>query len=153
MMTGIITFIVIVVLAILVCGMNDFTESKRIRRKYKEKQATRAPVSDEEFCVQANFSKTEVDYVSKFRTAFANFGGFDPLKMYPEDDFSDYGITHDDDMAMFLSSQGLLKDHPDYRYSFPFEEIQDFASLILLTQRINKKIEQDDATTSLSSAG
>jgi hypothetical protein len=50
-------------------------------------------------------------------------------------------------MAMFLSDKELLKDHPKYRYSFPLEEAQDFASLILLTQKINKEIERGDKTS------
>jgi len=152
MIIPIVTIVVIVALAVLVCGMSDSAKARRIRQKYKEKQASRTPVSDEDFCIKANISKAEVDYVSKFRSAFATFGGFDSLKMYPEDDYGDYGIAYDDDMAMFLSDKGLLKDHPNYRYSFPLEEAQDFASLILLTQKINKEIERGD-TNPLAKSG
>ena len=143
---AILLVVVALVVATLFGSRRQNAREKIIQNKYRDIQSSRNPLSDSEFCARARLAQTNQSFVCQFRTAFSDIIGSDPQRIYPEDDISSFGFVYDDDVAMFLNDQGLLRDHPSYRYSFPLDRVSDFSTLVSVTKKLNEEIEQSDAS-------
>ncbi|MFM2293603.1 MAG: hypothetical protein RLZZ350_16 [Verrucomicrobiota bacterium] len=100
---------------------------------------SRPPLSSVSFCELAHLPPEDVVLVDTFRQFFAEEMSrkvtITADKIYPEDDACT-AFQWDDDMAMFLTSKGLLTN-PDYEYSFPLEQVSCFTDLIKMTKQLN----------------
>jgi hypothetical protein len=114
------------------------------RRRYVSMQATRASLSDEVFCRQAGFDAPLVSVVQPIRPTLASFGGYDPLRIYPEDSFgAQFRLGYDDDVAFVVQNMKIIKGYNDY--SFPLEEVDTVADFVRAVWRLKKDAELDGA--------
>ena len=87
----------VIVLALLVLGLKYGWIWRRHKRHYQRIQADRAVLPDADFCREAGLDVSAIDAVSLMRDKLAERGGYDPLRIYPEDAFHGYfGLDYDD---------------------------------------------------------
>jgi hypothetical protein len=89
-----------------------------------------------EFCCRSALSTSLIPVIDRFRAAFASLATVTSDRIYPDDLPNDFGIDYDDDLAMFLSSEGLLTNR-DHRHNFPMEDVTGIADVFALTLRLN----------------
>ena len=96
----------------------------------------RSPIATAEFCRRCALPPSLIPVVDRFRAAFARLANVTSDRIYPDDRPDDFKIDYDDDLAMFLSSEGLLTNR-DNRHHFPLEDVSGLADVIQLTLRLN----------------
>ncbi len=92
LIVGIFVICIILILFLMYRLVRD-----RRQRDYLHIQSSRTPLSDEEFCHKEGLDSAVADVVHTLRHRLAKDSGCDPLRIYPEDDFSnDFGWNHID---------------------------------------------------------
>jgi hypothetical protein len=69
-------------------------ERLRDKGRSSQMQSVGIPLSDEEFCLKEGLDSSYSELVSTIRRKVGKFSNHDPLHIYPEDSFSDLGITY-----------------------------------------------------------
>jgi len=64
----------------------------------------------------------------------------DPTLIYPEDEATLFGLDYSDDLAMFLSNEGLLTNER-FHHDFPMEQASSVGDIIRLTLELNAQAE------------
>jgi hypothetical protein len=146
-----IAFIVgVVFVAFLVLGFKGAWKWRRYRKRYQTIQEHRAALPNEAFCHQMGLDSSNLGIVSTVRAKLAEPGRYDPLRIYPEDDFyPHFGLNYDDDIAMTVHAMKIIDGYRDY--SFPLEEVKTVADFVGVLLRIKQETERTgrrDATTS-----
>lgn len=127
--------IILVFLTIFVIGV---VRIWRARRRYAALQASRSPLTDEEFCHGAGFGSADEGVVFGIRSALAERGGgrHDASRIYPEDSPAVFGLGYDDDLDWFVDGTDLIPGFQPGSYSIPVEEVASVADLVRVVQRM-----------------
>ena len=132
--------LILVVLTLFVFGWLGSTVAKR---RYAALQASRTPITDEEFCRRAGLDLTQGNIVTTTRNALAErgLGRYDATRIYPEDSLNTFELGYDDDVGWFVEGAQLIPGfHPDSSW-FPVEEVTSVADFVRVVQRM-----KDEAT-------
>jgi len=89
-----------------------------------------------EFCSRSALSSACIPVIDSFRAAFAGLVTVTSDRIYPDDRLDVFGIDYADDLAMFLTREGLLTNK-HYRHDFPMEDVSGLADVIGLTLQLN----------------
>ena len=98
---------IFVICIILILLLRDHFVRKRRRRDYLRIQASRIPLSDEEFCHKEGLDPSIADVVHTIRQRLAKESGCDPLRIYPDDDFYDDFGWNKGDLEMLEDDMGI----------------------------------------------
>jgi hypothetical protein len=135
--------ITVVCLAILVLALKSEWAWRRDKRRYRRMQASRISLADTDFCQRAGLNPSAVNIVSRVRSELASLGGFEPLKIYPEDAFyTHFGLRYDDEVAGFVQGLKIIEGCADC--SFPVEEVVTVADFMRVVLRSAMKPEIHD---------
>jgi len=125
----------IIVTALLLLAAKEAVRWQFMRRRYRKLQATRLPLEHLDFCVKAGWDSHACNLVSSVRHALAENCGYDPLRIYPDDDFCPtFGLRYDDSVGFFVEDQKWVADLKDH--SFPLEEVQSVGDFISVTLKL-----------------
>jgi hypothetical protein len=132
--TSQIIFIVgVIALALMTLGVKGIWQCRRIQSTYKKVQQTRSPLSDQKFCELAGLDRNAVLLVEEIRKALAEQGDYDPVLIYPEDEFHPtFGLSYDDTVAAMVKREEWIEGFDGV--SFPLEDVnsvRDFINMIL----------------------
>jgi hypothetical protein len=137
-----ISVISIVIVALLVIALKGYWIARRTRKRYLRIQSTRSVLTDQEFCNRINLDLSAIEVVSVVRSRLGNFRSFDPLKIYPEDDFYEhFELSYDDDITAFVQEMKIIKGFKGE--AFPFEEIHTVADFAKATFELKKNSESE----------
>jgi len=143
--TGFITILAIVILALFVLAIKSYWIWKRQKRNYATIQSNRSPITDEVFCEELGLDASCAKIVSILRSKISKLGDYDPLRIYPNDEFySQFGLDYDDDVAMFLEETKVIEGCREY--SFPLEEVKSVGDFIKVVLRLKKEFEEEKAS-------
>jgi hypothetical protein len=138
--TGFITILSIVILALFVLAIKSYWIWKRQKQNYANIQSNRSPITDEVFCEKLGLDTSCSNIVSILRSKISNLGDYDPLRIYPDDEFySHFGLDYDDDVAMFLQETKVIEGYREY--SFPLEEVKTVGDFVKAVFRLKKEFE------------
>jgi hypothetical protein len=134
----------IVILALFVLAVKSYWLWKNQKRSYINIQSRRPPLTDEAFCEKLGVDVSHTKVVSTLRAKISELGGYDPLRIYPDDEFfKRFGLDYDDDAAMFIQETKIINGYRDY--SFPLEEIKTVGDFVNTVLRLKKEFEETKA--------
>jgi hypothetical protein len=135
------TILAIVIFAFFIFAFKGHWARKRQKRFYANIQSGRTPLTNEAFCEKLGIDLSFAEAVSILRTKIAGLGCYDPLRIYPDDEFySHFGLNYDDDAAMFLQETKIIKAYRGY--SFPLEEVKTIGDFVKVVLRLKKESEE-----------
>ncbi len=86
----------------------------RVKRHYSPIPSARIPLSDEQFCREEGLDSSCSQLVSTIRSKVGKLTGDDPWQIYPDDRFSDLGLTYGDVEILLNDMDIRFKWEPSY---------------------------------------
>lgn len=107
-------------------------------------RASRASLSDEAFCRRSGLDASLASLVFSIRSKLVSFGGYDPLRVYPEDRLSHHlHLHHEHHVAMVVEDMNIRRGYDNE--SFSYKEVDTVADFVRVVWRLKKEAESGDS--------
>jgi hypothetical protein len=116
--------VVIFGLPVLILLLRDLRVRKRQIGDNLRLQADRVSLSDEEFCHKERLDSSAVDLVHTIRYQVAKDIGCDPLRIYPDDSFSDFGWSYGEAEMLMGYTDVVFEWDPSFVGEFILEIVR-----------------------------